>query len=113
MSGVKAGSGLIAVLVTCGSEEEAGLLADALVGERLAACVNVLGPIRSVYRWEGAVQHDREWLLVVKTRAALLENLGARVRELHSYDTPEVIALPVQGGSAPYLQWVLDSTRDD
>jgi periplasmic divalent cation tolerance protein len=100
----------VVVLVTCGSAEEADSLAEALVNERLAACVNVGGPIRSIYRWEDAVQRDAEWLMVIKTREALFSPLEARIRELHSYDTPEVVALPIVAGSAAYLAWLSQAT---
>ena len=77
---------------------------------QLAACVNIVPGITSVYRWQGAVHRDAELLLVVKTRAELLEALTARVRQLHPYDKPEVLALPAAGGSSSYLRWVLEST---
>jgi periplasmic divalent cation tolerance protein len=98
------------VLVTTGSQEEADRIATCLVEERLAACVNIVGGIRSVYRWEGKVQRDPELLLLVKIRSAELTRVQARVRELHSYETPEVIALPIAGGSEAYLRWLEDST---
>jgi periplasmic divalent cation tolerance protein len=103
----------IVVLVTAGSPDEAARIGHALVGERLAACVNVVGPIRSIYRWQGAVEDAEEWLLVAKGRAADLPALEARVRALHSYDVPEVLALPVYGGSAAYLAWLDEATRRD
>jgi len=100
------------VLITAGSEQEAGDIATALVAERLAACVNVVPGITSVYRWQGEVQRDREWLLVVKSRRDVLDDLVQRVRELHSYDLPETIALPLVGGSAPYLDWLMGEVRE-
>ena len=100
----------IVAFVTVGSREEGDRIADALVGERLAACVNIVGPIRSVYRWENRVTRDEELLLVIKTRAALFAELAARVQALHSYQTPEVIALPIAAGSPAYLDWLLDAT---
>ena len=103
----------IVVLTTAGSEDEAARLGAALVGERLAACVNVVGPIRSIYRWQGAVEDAKEWLLVVKARAADLSALEARIRALHSYEVPEVLALPVYGGAATYLAWLDEATRRD
>jgi periplasmic divalent cation tolerance protein len=96
----------VVVLTTAGSDEEAARLADALVGERLAACVNVVAPITSVYRWQGKIERGREVLLVVKTRAALVKRLTARIQALHSYDVPEVVVLPIAGGSAAYLKWL-------
>lgn len=99
-------TGYAIVLVTVGSTDEAEQIASTLVEERLAACVNVVGPIRSIYRWEGAVQRDTEQLLIIKIRAAAFPQVEARVRELHSYDTPEVIALPIDDGSRKYLDWL-------
>jgi periplasmic divalent cation tolerance protein len=105
-----ADAGIVVVFVTVGSEEEAGRLGRTLVEERLAACVNVIGPIRSIYRWEGAVREDAEHLLTMKARRADVDALTARVRALHSYDVPEIVALDVTGGSAPYLAWVAAAT---
>ena len=98
------------VLVTAPEGEAVGL-ARALVAERLAACVNVVPGVRSVYRWEGEVQDDAEVLLVIKTVEARLEALVARVNAIHSYDLPEVLALPAAGGSVPYLDWVAGEVR--
>lgn len=97
------------MLVTVPNAETAERLAEALVGERLAACVNVLGGVRSVYRWKGAVERDQELLCVCKTTRAGFERLRARVVELHPYELPEVIALPVVAGHAPYLDWITAS----
>lgn len=94
------------VWVTVGSREEGERLAEALVGERLAACVHVVGPIRSIYRWQGEVHRDEEHLLFIKTTRERCAALERRVRELHSYDVPEVIVLPIEGGSAAYLAWL-------
>lgn len=98
------------VLVTTGSRAEAEAIGGALVDERLAACVNVVGPIRSIYRWQGAVERADEHLLLVKARAADLDALEARVRELHPYDVPEFLALPVIAGSTEYLTWLAGAT---
>ena len=100
------------VLVTTGSETEAETIATALLEERLAACVNILSPIRSLYRWQGKIADDREWLLVIKTRAERFAAVEARVRGLHSYEVPEVISLPVLAGSAGYLDWIVTETAD-
>jgi len=100
----------VVVLVTASSAEEATRIARALVDERLAACVNVLGPMRSIYRWQGAVEEAEEHLLVVKARGADVGAVETRVRALHGYDVPEVVALPVGGGSAAYLAWLAEST---
>jgi len=100
----------VAVLVTTSSAEEGERLALALVEERLAACVNVVGPIRSVYRWQGSVERAEEYLLIVKTRRAVFAAVSARVQELHSYTTPEIVALPIEAGAESYLAWLADST---
>jgi len=96
----------LVVLMTAGSQEEAERIAGTLVGERLAACVNVIPGVISVYRWEGEVKRDREWLLVAKSRRDVLDDLVRRVQALHSYDVPEIVALPLTGGSEAYLRWV-------
>ncbi len=103
----------VVVLVTAGDAEEAARIGRTLVVERLAACANVVGPIHSVYRWQGAVEEAAEHLLLVKARAADLPALEARVRALHSYQVPEVVALRVTAGSAPYLAWLAESTARD
>lgn len=94
------------VFITAGSAEEAERIARALVEERLAACANIVPGVTSVYRWEGQVQSDSEVLLVVKTADSRLSRIVERVKELHSYDVPEVVALPITGGSADYLAWL-------
>jgi periplasmic divalent cation tolerance protein len=103
-------SDFVVVLVTTASAEEARRIGRTLVEERLAGCVNVLGPIRSIYRWQEAVEEADEHLLVVKARATDLPALGERVRALHSYDVPEVLALPVAAGSEDYLTWLASVT---
>ena len=94
------------VLVTAPDSEVAAELARRLVEEGLAACVNLVPGVRSIYRWQGAVQEDAEILLIAKTRAALVDALVTRVRALHPYELPEVVALAVVAGSEPYLDWV-------
>ena len=94
------------VLVTAPDEATASRLARTLVEERLVACANLVPGIRSIYRWEGVVQDDSEWLLILKTRRDRSAELAARVSELHPYELPEVIALAAAGGSVPYLAWV-------
>jgi periplasmic divalent cation tolerance protein len=103
------GQGTIVVLVTCPSQEVGETLGHTLVEERLAACVNVVPGITSFYRWEGKISRDAEILLVIKTRRMRLPALIRRVTALHPYSVPEIIALPLVGGSAPYLSWVRDS----
>ncbi len=97
---------IAAVLVTVATAQEGERIAEALVTERVAACVNVLGPLRSVYRWEGAMQRDEEYLLLIKTRREALARLADRIGELHSYEVPEMIVLPVCAGSEAYLNWL-------
>jgi periplasmic divalent cation tolerance protein len=97
--------------MTAGSQQEAGRIAEALVGEGLAACVNVIPGITSVYRWQDEIQRDQEWLLIAKTRRRLLDDLVERVQALHSYEVPEVIALPLDSGSEPYLRWLDGEVR--
>lgn len=103
----------IVVLVTVGSEQEAETIATALLEERLAACVNVTSPVRSLYRWEGRIADDREWQLVIKTQARLFKALAARVRALHSYNVPEIIALPVLAGTTDYVDWIQNETESE
>jgi periplasmic divalent cation tolerance protein len=93
------------VLVTAASQVEAELIANALVEAKLAACVNLM-PIRSIYTWKDEICRDEEWQLVIKTCLRHLPNLEAKVRSLHSYETPEMLALPIVAGSQPYLQWL-------
>jgi len=100
----------IVVLVTCGSAKEARKIARAVVEKRLAACANVLSsPVQSVYRWKGRVESAKEFLLIIKTTKLRFPKLKAEVKRLHSYDVPEIIALPIQAGSANYLAWISNS----
>ena len=98
------------VLVTAGSEDDAAAIARVLVQEGLAACVNIVPRIRSFYTWEGEVHDDPEVLMLIKTQAARYEALEKRVKELHGYDVPEVIAIPITAGSRDYLDWVRGCT---
>jgi periplasmic divalent cation tolerance protein len=101
------------VLTTMPDDERADELARTLVDERLAACVNVHGPMTSTYRWKQTVEHDRERQLVIKTTGDRLTALERRVRELHPYELPEFIVLSVEGGSDSYLRWVAAETRPE
>jgi periplasmic divalent cation tolerance protein len=101
----------IVVLVTCGSEEQAANIANSLVEDRLAACVNIISPIRSIYRWEGKTWDEKEWMLIIKTRKKNFEGLEKRVKSLHSYSVPEIIALPIIEGSESYLKWLEETTK--
>ena len=94
------------VLCTCGSLQEADAITTALLEERQAACVNRLPGIKSSYRWEGKVEHDDEILLLIKTTAAAYQALEQTIRTLHSYDTPEIVAIPFVAGSADYFAWI-------
>ncbi|MFZ5876412.1 MAG: divalent-cation tolerance protein CutA [Nitrospirota bacterium] len=102
----------IVVLITFPSQEEAKAIAAVLVNEKLAACVNVIGGIQSFFIWEGVLQDSSEVMGVVKTTQDRLDSLVSRVRSLHSYSVPEIIAVPIVGGDKPYLQWVGDSVSD-
>ncbi|MFA5353830.1 MAG: divalent-cation tolerance protein CutA [Thermodesulfovibrionales bacterium] len=101
----------VVVYITASSEEEAAEISRALVEERLAGCVNIVRGIRSIYSWEGRVEDEAEVLMIVKSRRGLFERLSRRVKELHSYTVPEVIALPVMEGSADYLNWLQGATE--
>lgn len=105
-------SEFVLALSTAGSADEARTIANALVSEQLAACVNVVDSIHSIYRWQGAVESASESLILIKTRATLLTTIEARLRNLHSYDVPELIAIPIGQGAPLYLDWLLASTRD-
>ncbi len=99
------------IYVTAGSRDEALRIGRSLVEARLAACANILAPMTSVYWWEGAVQEDDEVAMVLKTRQDLVEPLTERIRELHSYDCPCVVALPITGGNQAFLKWIDSETR--
>jgi periplasmic divalent cation tolerance protein len=100
----------IVVFMTASNGEEAARLADMLVGSNLAACVQILPEIESVYRWQGKIERQSEILLLAKTKKSKFDELEREVRALHSYDTPEIIAVPVTAGSAPYLAWLMQSS---
>jgi len=100
----------ISVYVVAADIVEAERIAEALVAERLAACVNILGPASSVYRWKGAVERAAEIALIAKSRRDLFDRLAARVRELHSYDTPAIVAWPIVAGDRAYLDWIAAET---
>ncbi|WOL02773.1 protein CutA 1, chloroplastic-like [Canna indica] len=103
----------IVVYVTVPNREAGMKLAESIIKERLAACVNRVPGIESVYWWEGKVQTDSEELLIIKTRESLLGALTEHVKSNHEYDVPEVIAMPITGGNLKYLEWIKDSTRDN
>lgn len=99
----------VQVLTTAGSEEEAERIAAALLERRLAACVQVAGPISSRYRWQGRLERGREWHCLVKTTLPRYEQVEAAIRELHSYEEPEIVATPILAGSPGYLAWIEES----
>ena len=101
----------IVVLMTAANGEEAARLADLLIGAHLAACVQILPEMESVYRWEGKIERQAEILLLAKTTRSKFEELETQVRALHSYETPEIIALPIVAGSRPYLEWLQSSVK--
>ena len=102
-------SDYLITFVTAESEEQARQIGRALVERRLAACVN-LAPVTSLFAWEGQIEQAGEVLMIIKTRAALFDSLVAAVRELHSYEVPEIVALPIVHGSADYLRWISEVT---
>jgi periplasmic divalent cation tolerance protein len=96
----------IVLMSTCGSEEEARRVARALVESRAAACVNIVSGATSIYRWKGAVEESAEWLLIIKSKRERFAAVQAELRRVHSYEVPELIALPVVEGLAEYLRWI-------
>jgi len=102
--------GEIVVLMTAPNEDEAAAIARVLVETRLAACVNIIRNVRSVYAWQGKIEDDAEVIMIAKTRKGLFDALAKKVRELHTYKVPEIIALPVVAGSEDYLKWIREST---
>ena len=96
----------IVVFSACDSEEQAGRIAHLLVEQRLAACVTILPGARSIYRWKGQVEDTPEWLLIIKSRRDLMDKLRAAVGKIHTYEVPELLALPVVDGSENYLAWL-------
>lgn len=103
-------SGYVVVLTTLAPDHDASRFARTLVEERLAACVNVLPEMRSIYRWKGAVEEEGERQIIIKTQAAIVDVLKRRIAQLHSYDVPEVIVLSIADGADAYLRWITEST---
>lgn len=100
------------ILTTASSREEATTIASELVSRRLAACVNILGPVASVYHWQGEVEHSEEFLLLIKSTEAKFLPIQATVRELHSYKVPELLSFTVESGLEAYLNWIGVSVRE-
>lgn len=104
-------AGEVVALVTCPGDKAEGI-ATALVEDELAACVNIVKQVTSVYRWEGTVKKDQESLLIIKTSKMVWETFVEKVSEIHPYDTPEIICVPIEAGSEPYLEWLNNSIRE-
>ena len=103
----------IAVFITAPNRDEAAQLAEALVNDKLAACVQILPEMTSVYRWQGKIERQPECLIIAKTTNARFVELETRVRTLHSYEVPEIVAVPIVTGSKPYLEWLASSVAGD
>jgi len=99
--------------MTAANREEANQIAEMLVSARLAACVQILPEIESVYRWQGEVKREKEILLLAKSVASRFAEVESKVRALHSYETPEIIAVPITDSSAPYLEWLIAELREN
>lgn len=101
----------VVILVTAASRRECGKIACHLVDKKLAACVNITQPIRSIYRWEGEIADEKEYLMLIKSTRELFPEIKLEISKLHSYHTPEIICLPIIEGSRDYLQWISDSVK--
>ena len=101
----------VVILVTASSEDECRKIATHLVEDKLAACVNITQPVVSIYRWEGKIDQDQEYQLIIKSTRELFPEIKTAIARLHSYQTPEIICLPIIDGSPDYLQWIGDSVR--
>ncbi len=99
------------IYTTVGSENEAALIARTVVEEKLAACANIIPTIRSIYRWRGKIEDEGESLIFIKTRSDAVDALIARIKELHTYDVPDIVAIPIEKGHPPYLDWIVENTR--
>ncbi len=101
---------MIVILSTCDSEDQATRIARHLVEQRLAACVNIVPGIRSIYAWQGKIEDSAEWMLVIKSRRELFDAVRQEIQKLHTYDVPEVIAIPIVDGAENYLTWMAQQT---
>jgi len=104
--------GLVIIFVTAASEQEAAAISRALVEEGLVACANIIPQIRSLYRWEGKIWDEREALIIIKSREDLFERIRSRVKELHSYEVPEITAIKIDEGDSAYMQWIESVTTN-
>lgn len=100
----------IIVLTTCNSSEVASSIAEVLVSNKLAACVNIINNVESVYQWQGKIERDKEILLIIKTRQSLFSQLEQTIQENHDYELPEIIAVPIEAGEQKYLNWIQSAT---
>lgn len=103
-------SNLIRVIVSCPSREEGLKISEMLVREKVAACAQLSGPVESIYHWKDKIHQGQEWRLEIKTRIGLYDTLEEKVKELHSYDVPEIIIAPIRGGNEDYLKWIVSTT---
>jgi periplasmic divalent cation tolerance protein len=106
-------NGLVIIFITAPEDEEAQLIARVLLEQRKAACVNIVGGISSLYWWEREIEQNKESLLIIKTRTNLLDEVIRLVKEIHSYEVPEIIAIPVAGGNSEYLEWVNNEVQPE
>ncbi len=106
-------SNKIVVFITAASKAEAEKIATSLVAEKLVACVNIVGCVQSIFNWQGRVNNEPEVLMIAKTIKGNFDKLAVRVKALHSYDVPEIIALPIVAGSSDYLNWIDEETKND
>ncbi len=104
-------SNYIVIYITAGSVSEAKKIGHTLVEEKLVACSNIISPIHSIYSWQGKICDDKEALMMLKTKQELFKQIVIRVEELHSYDVPEIIAIPIIDGSSKYLSWINEETK--
>ena len=100
----------IIVFNTCNSADLASSMAESLVSNKLAACVNIINNVESVYQWQGKIEHDKEILLIIKTRQSLFSQVEKAIQELHDYELPEIIAVPIEAGQQKYLNWIQSAT---
>lgn len=102
----------IMVLSTCNSSQVASSLAEELVNNKLAACVNIVDKVESVYQWQGKITRDKEFLLIIKTQKLLFSQVEQTIQKVHDYELPEIIAVPIEAGEKNYLNWIQSSTLD-